>query len=184
MTNQINSEIPSYGMHPVIEEAYNQVHIKLNSSSKTRAYQNYDHKKYAKDALSRSTLSLAAFNFHYYFPTHFMKVCHTLHSERIIGFDKLATWLTHNPYITVIDVGCGDGAGSVAVIDTILRLRERGLVDPRSIQIFCVGVDPNPNGLLIFERMLEEVSKFSNNLNVQVDYSVVPASVSQASNEV
>jgi hypothetical protein len=168
-----------YIMHPRIELAYDHVHDWFDTNSNMKPYQNWD-RSCAGPALSRENPMSAAFNFHYYFATHHFKACHTLQSDGIIGFDRLAAWLRYNPYITIIDVGCGDGAGSIAVIDTVLRLREKQVLDPRPIQVYCIGIDPNPNGLSVYEKMITEVANTILELGVEVEYAVCPCRVSEA----
>ena len=135
------ARVPSrqiYGMHHLIEQAYNGVHDWLDSDPDMCRYRSLSEADASK-ALGRDTPVLAAFNFNYYFPTHYFKACHALQSDDIIGLDRLGAWLRYNPYLAIIDVGCGDGAGSVAGIETVLRLRECGQIDPRPVQMFCLA---------------------------------------------
>jgi hypothetical protein len=180
MTAQGIQGIVGYTMHPRIETAYRCVHDWFDANSNMTEYRSWTYEHDAKRALSRETPVAAAFNFHCFFATHYFKTCHALQSDSIIGFAKLAAWLRHNPYITIIDIGCGDGAGSVAVIDTIFRLREERQLDPRSIQVYCIGIDPNPNGLSVYEKMMEEVTKSASELDINVSYDVCPHRISEA----
>ena len=116
--------------------------------------------------------------FNLYFPTHFFKVFHSIQSDNIIGDDRLAAWLRYNPYLTVLDVGCGDGAGSVAIIAALLRLREEGKLDPQRIKVYCIGLDPNPRGLMIYKHMLEETSKLLIEKDIDVKIEPILSTIS------
>ena len=102
--------VTRYSMHRCIEVAYGRVHDWFNTDSEMKLYHSYNWDEHSQLVLARENPTQAAFNFHLYFPTHFFKVSHALQSDRIIGFAKLLDWLRYNPYITVVDVGCGDGA--------------------------------------------------------------------------
>lgn len=176
-----NTANPIYVMHPLIQGAYQRVHDWFDTQLEMRGYDKLTHKGDPARILKRENLKDSAFNFNYYFPTHFFKACHALQADQVIGLEKLASWLRYNPYLTVIDVGCGDGAGSVAVIDSLLKLREEDQLDARRIQVFCVAVDPNINGLYIYNKMLTEVSQSVVNLGINVNIAVVKSTVSEAS---
>ncbi len=173
-------QIPKYQMHPIIQEAYNQVLNWFNSTQEFNGYNNLSYQDDGKRVLERKNPVDAAFNFYLYFSTHYFKVLHSLHSDQIIGFDRLASWLRYNPFLTVIDVGCGDGAGTVATIASLLNLRSSGQLDARPIQINCLGIDPNPNGLLIYNRMLSEVIKASSKFGLEVKINPIRKKISDA----
>ncbi len=175
-------QIRSYTMHKSIEKAFQLVHDWFSSDPELCQYDQFDRSS-ASRVLRRENLLDAAYNFNYYFPTHYFKACHTLQSDGIIGFSKLGAWMRYNPYLTIIDVGCGDGAGTVAVIETLLHLREKGQIDPRPIQIYCVGIDPNLNGLSIYEKMMHEVAGIVSGSKIEVSFQVCPYLISQSSGQ-
>ena len=179
MTDITASNPIPYTMHPLIESAYQAVHNQFDQDAGWQGYRQWDEKDSSK-ALARKTPVAAAFNFHYYFPTHYFKARHALEFEDIVGLDKLAGWLRYNPYLTVVDIGCGDGAGSVAVIESVIRLREMKLIDPRAIQIHCIGVDHNPHGLAIYEAMMKETAKNGRTIDICVTYKVYPSTINEA----
>lgn len=176
-----NSTKPVYVMHPLIQGAYQRVHDWFETQPDMKGYKNFTYKSDAGRVLKRENLVDAAFNFNHYFPTHYFKACHSTQAEQAVGLEKLASWLRYNPYLTVIDVGCGDGAGSVAVIDALLKLRQEDQLDTRRIQVHCVAVDPNPNGLVIYKKMLNEVAQSVVNLGIDIVTDLVKSTVSEAS---
>ena len=105
-----NHQPRSYKMHPSVEKAFNLVHDWFRSDPELCKYDQFDRSDSSR-VLKRENLVDAAFNFNYYFPTHFFKACHTLQAEEIIGSGKLGAWMRYNPYLSIIDIGCGDGAG-------------------------------------------------------------------------
>lgn len=168
-----------YVMHPATETAYQVVHQQFDNDKDWQQYRFWNQSQ-SQEALQRKTPVAAAFNFHYYFPTHYFKARHALESERIIGQDKLVSWLRYNPYLTIVDIGCGDGAGSIAAIESVIRLREKKLIDHRTIQLHCIGIDPNPHGLAIYEAMVEETQKYGQSVNVSITYEVCPHTMNEA----
>lgn len=165
---------PSYIMHPRINEAYRRVHNWFDEHEEMRGYQRMTYKTHGSSVLARKNPVDAAFNFSLYFPTHYFKVRHALENEEVIGLDNLAAWLRFNPYLTVVDIGCGDGAGSVAVVETVLRLREAGAIDPRPIEIRCIGVDKSIDALEIYRMMLDHVYGVATNFDLNVKFLAVP----------
>ena len=170
-----------YEMHCAIEEAYSRVHDWFDEDPEMRGYHECNYNDHAQVALERENPCMAAFNFHLYFPTHFFKARHALEADDILGNQKLVTWLKYNPYITFLDMGCGDGAASVAFAETILRLREEGWLDPRSANLHCIGVDPNRQGLAIYETMMEAVAGAISKYDINLTFDICPQRVSEAS---
>jgi hypothetical protein len=136
---------------------------------------NYDSLGYSevKGKLEEATLLSAAAQFHTYFPTHFFKTAHTL--RQAITWPRLAGWLRHNPRLCVVDIGCGAGAGSAALVETLLRLQEEKQIES-SVQICCIGVDPNENALALYATFLSNLRRSIENrpssphLDISLDY--------------
>lgn len=169
----------SYAMHPLVESAYQAVHSQFDQDAEWQGYRQWDGTR-SSEALARGSPLAAAFNFHYFFSTHYFKARHALETQDVVGLDRLAGWLRYNPYLTVVDIGCGDGAGSIALIESVIRLREQKLIDPRAIQIHCIGVDRNPHGLAIYEVMMDETGKRGRARDICVTYEVCPRSINEA----
>lgn len=185
MNNVAPEELSSYRMHPLIEAAYNDVHDQFDRNPDTQGYKSlkwFKGSKYQLCALDPESYQgeeelCSAFYFHCMFPTHHFKVCHTLKSQKFIGLDNLAAWLRYNPFLLVLDVACGDGAGSIAVVDSVLRLREQLKIDPRPINIACLGIDKNEYRLEIYEAMLDATAKRVETEGINLTYRVFPHSL-------
>src|SRR5687768_12674173 len=108
----VNTIESIYVMHRIIQGAYQRVHNWFETENEMQGYKDFSYPADTKRVLDRQNPKDAAFNFNYYFPTHYFKACHAIQSEQVIGLEKLASWLRYNPYLTVVDMGCGDGAGS------------------------------------------------------------------------
>lgn len=179
-----NSTNPVYIMHPLIQGAYQRVHDWFETQPEMKGYKALSYNADSQRALQREDFTYAAFNFHLYFSTHYFKAYHAMQSDKVVGTERLAAWLRHNPYLTIVDVGCGDGAGSTAFIASLLKLREDGNLDSRRIQVCCIGVDPNPNGLVVYKQMLTEVSNSVKDFGIDVRFQLVPYKISEAAGRV
>lgn len=149
----MNSAAETYRtFHQHVQAAYSSVYAWLDSEGATR------YKTIEWEGITRSlygtTLQDCANVYHGIFHAHYFKVLHTL--EAVVGFDRLLGWLRHNPYICVVDIGCGAGAGSAAFIGSILRLLDEGLLT-HPIEVLCVGVDPNICALGLYNRLLSDL---------------------------
>lgn len=122
----------TYQFHRHLQVAYSSVYTWLE----TQRILNYRTIDFAgiKRSLYGDTLEDCANVYHGFFPAHHFKVLHTL--ETVVGYDRILGWLRHNPHICIVDIGCGAGAGSSAVIGTILRLRDEGLLT-QPMEVLC-----------------------------------------------
>ena len=139
-------QIPLYTMPPEMDSAYSRVHAWLRKSRRHTEYRTCMWKDDGAKAVAKASPKHAAFYFDSLFPTHFFKAYHVLRSEESGVGGQLLQWLRFNPNLAVLDLGCGDGAGSCAVIATVLDFRLRELLDPRPLQIHIVAVDVDSFG--------------------------------------
>ena len=100
-------------LHPVIQSAYSGVHSWLERRDDTSGYMKIDERKISK-RLSREDMKHIAAQFSVLFPAHHFKCLDLL--QNIIELEMLLDWLRRNPFITLIDVGCGAGAATAALI--------------------------------------------------------------------
>jgi hypothetical protein len=148
-----------YNFHPVTQEAYSSVHLWLQTDTQAKSgSKGYAQIKYSDESikkyLNEDSLLSSAFQYYTYFPTHFFKVKHTL--EEIITLDKLRQWIRFNSHICVIDIGCGAGAATVAVLDTLLLLNDQVKLE-HNVKVFCIGSDPSTFATVLYERMLNRM---------------------------
>ncbi len=107
--------------------------------------------------------------FHEFFPTHFFKVACCL--EELISLSTLNSWIQNSGKLCVLDVGCGSGVASCALIDAIARVIEKHEIR-HVVQIHFIGVDPTRAALEIYRGVIHRVSnsdKIPNNLKVSFE---------------
>lgn len=151
----MNQTLPSYAFHPIIQRGYTRLHRWLEAECREAAgYKSLDYRTSIGQILEESSVQSSAFQFYALFPTHFFKVRHTL--EQVIGIDTFCGWLNFNPYLCVVDIGCGAGAASAAVLEAVISLQQQGrLVNPASL--LFLGVDPNVYSLILYGRLLKNL---------------------------
>jgi len=142
--------------HPLIADAYTAVHQWLDTVDKANGYKSIDPRKKWTKILKGKELKDLAFQYYYLFPTHYFKAAHVL--ENVVSEDRLISWLRHKQRICVLDIGCGAGAGTAAVIEAALILKEKGKIS-HDINIFAVGVDPNKFSVLLYKQFMTELKK-------------------------
>jgi SAM-dependent methyltransferase len=149
----LDSQESNYRFHKAIQDAYVATNAWLSGMRDISGYKvlKYDE---VTSMLREKTLLSAATQFHTFFPAHFFKVACTL--EQVITGPRLVEWLGHNPRVCLVDVGCGAGAASAAFVDIILRLQEAGRIK-NSIQVCCIGIDPNPYAIALYATFLKEL---------------------------
>jgi SAM-dependent methyltransferase len=59
-------------------------------------------------------------------------------------------WIEQNKNICILDIGCGGGTGSIAFLETLIRLKEEGSLR-QSLNVYCLGIDINENELFSLE---------------------------------
>ena len=94
--------------------------------------------------------------FHEFFPTHYFKVASSL--KEIITFEELYSWIAVSGKLCALDVGCGTGIASCALIDTIADI----ITDydiKQAVHVHIVGVDPNKAALEVYRALLHRISK-------------------------
>ena len=156
---------------PVIQRAYSAVHRWLETRGDAAGYM----ENYGNCRKTDSMKDIAA-QFARYFPTHYFKTI--IVWEETTSTETLATWLDESPYITIIDMGCGGGAASAALISKLLQLRCVGAI-PEDLHVSCIGVDPCANALGIYYQLLSRIKK-SNSTSFLHDIKIVDRPVSES----
>ncbi|MGD1943717.1 MAG: reverse transcriptase domain-containing protein [Leptolyngbyaceae cyanobacterium] len=162
----MNETQPKYRcFHPSVAKAYTAVHQWLDTIEQAKGYKSIDPRGKWQKILRNEDLKNSAFQYYNLFPTHYFKAAHIL--ENIINEDRLASWLRHNQKFCILDIGCGAGAGTAAVIEAILILKEKGKIS-NDINILAIGVDPNKFSILLYKKLIEELrSSILGSLNIE-----------------
>lgn len=160
--------------HPYIADAYSAVHQWLETKEQAKGYKTLTSYKQCQG----ETLKSAAAQYYLYFPAHYFKAIHTL--DTVITPTKLLTWLDHNPHLCFVDIGCGAGAGSLAFVETILRLREQECFT-HPVDIFCLGIDRNQYTFSIYNQLITQVKQHLSLLNINLEHKGIPKGVQEAS---
>ncbi len=146
---------PTYRcFHPSIAEAYTAVHQWLDTIDKAQGYKTIDPRGKWQKILQSEDLKCSAFQYYNLFPAHYFKAAHIL--ENIVNENRLISWLRHKQKFCILDIGCGAGAGTAAVIESVLILREQGKIS-NEINILAIGVDPNKFSILLYKKLMEEL---------------------------
>ncbi len=146
---------PTYRcFHPSIAEAYTAVHQWLDTIEKAQGYKSIDPRGKWQKILKSEDLKNSAFQYYNLFPAHYFKAAHVL--ENIVNEDRLISWLRHKQKFCILDIGCGAGAGTAAVIESVLILKEQGKIS-NEINILAIGVDPNKFSILLYKRLMEKL---------------------------
>lgn len=146
---------PVYQLHKSIGDAYIATNMWLSNLPEANGYKTLTYPQVIHLLkLGEHTLLNAAAQYHTFFPAHYFKVICTL--DKVVTPARLIDWLSHNPRICIVDIGCGAGAGSAAFVETVLRLQETDqLLNP--VQIYCIGIDPNTYAVALYQRFLLEI---------------------------
>ena len=159
-------------IHPVIQEAYSGVHRWLETRDDTAEYM----ESYGSCRKTNSMKDIAA-QFARYFPTHHFKTIIALNET--IQQETLCDWLEQTPFITMIDMGCGGGAASSALIAVLLNLQDsHGL--PHNLKMSCIGVDPAANALGIYYQLLNGIKEEAGTSQLSIKIRVVDRPVSES----
>ncbi len=159
-------------LHPVVQEAYSEVHSWLEKRDDTTGYMsNY------RPNLKSMRMKDIANQFALYFPTHHFKCRYAL--ENIISCNTFLGGLQQNTSIVLIDIGCGAGAASAALISIFLKLADKGRL-PEQLQLACIGVDPAENVLGIYYQLLSQIQQQITSSPVNLEIRIIDKPVSES----
>ncbi len=95
-----------------------------------------------------------------------------LHTRKVqCALETLSDDFFEGESIVVVDIGCGGGAASVAIVDKILRLRSSSKMSPFDIHLF--GCDPNKHTLRVYDYLIQKLSKKIKLQGIHFDYRIV-----------
>ncbi|WP_375448820.1 reverse transcriptase domain-containing protein [uncultured Nostoc sp.] len=173
----MNNATPQHrSLHPLVEDAYSAVHQWLENVSYANGYRSIDPRGKWQKILQAEDLKHIAFQYYYLFPSHYAKAAHIL--ENVVGQDRLLSWLKHRQRICILDIGCGAGAGTAAVIEAALILKEKGEIS-NDINIFAIGVDPNKFSVLLYKKLLEKLQTAAIS-SINLDFTCVKGGFPEA----
>ena len=157
---------PTYRcFHPLIAEVYTAVHHWLDTVEQAKGYKTMDPRGKWKEILQGKDIKNVAFQYYYLFPTHYFKATHIL--ENVVDEDRLLNWIKHKQRLCILDIGCGAGAATAAVIEAVLILKEQGRIS-NEISIYAIGVDPNGFSLILYKQLMKNLqSSLSNELKIE-----------------
>jgi len=112
--------------------------------------------------LDDESIQSVAAQFYRLFPAHFYKAYYSLLcNERDRYFHGNGTCILHWPAVTMVDIGCGSGAVSAALLSMILRFQKfliRSGHSIAAIDVKLIGMDPNQNALSVYRTIIERFS--------------------------
>lgn len=158
-------------IHPLIESAYSAVHQWLATRQEAEGYKELDYSKDLEQTLENTDLKSTAFQYYTLFPRYFFESVHVL--DNVINSTRLPSVLKYNPRICILDIGCAMGAASAALIERIVNLKQSESIS-QTIEIFCLGIDPNIFGLVLYKELMQEISNNVSYLNINIDFKHIP----------
>ncbi|MBW4598511.1 MAG: RNA-directed DNA polymerase [Calothrix sp. FI2-JRJ7] len=158
-------------MHSLIESAYSAVHQWLATKPETEGYKELDYSKDLEETLEKADLKSMAFQYYTLFPRYFFESVHVL--DKVINSTRLPNVLKYNPRICILDVGCAMGAASAALIEKIVNLKQSESIS-QTIEIFCLGIDLNICGLVLYKELMQQIKNNVSHLNINVEFQYIP----------
>lgn len=114
--------------------------------------------------------------FRCFFPTHYFKFLHSLMITEVENIENNSTNILTWQSVTFIDIGCGAGAGSLALLTLIIEY-QKFLVEQNKaispISIYLIGLDPSENMLLLYKKILEDLKDKFNNYLIDIKYDTL-----------
>ena len=104
-------------------------------------------------------------------PRHAMKAYQTLLGIEYESITKNESGILDQPYILLVDVGCGGGTASVAIISLIVNFQKYRInsgLPMFPVIINCFGIDINDNALEIYGVFLKECAAKTEKLMVDI----------------
>ncbi|MDX2043617.1 MAG: hypothetical protein SF097_20545 [Acidobacteriota bacterium] len=162
---------------PEIEKSYSELHTWLSSLPDLPTYRKKSIEGKIEKLLLDPSMHSAAAQYYVRFPGHFFKVVHTFND--VIGAAVLSDWLNQSPRICVVDVGCGAGSATAALINCILKLQRMGtLTQPMEISFF--GVDVNEYAIALYDKMIRSIKSRIESPKLLLDHKLIPFGDSEA----
>ena len=154
-----------YQFPDYVQSVYEDIHIWLDGRSDATGFRSALTNKDAQDIRGVGKL------FHIYFPTHYFKVASSL--REVITYDVLKKWIEDSGRICVVDVGCGTGVASCALIEAVAyTIAEYDI--RHSVHVHLIGIDPTKAALEIYRAVLHRI-KNSDTIpqNLKITFEIV-----------
>lgn len=127
--------------------------------------------------LDDESIESVAYQLFKYFPSHYFKAYYSLlETEKGRHKNSANTNFINWPKSTLVDIGCGTGAVSVAYLSTLLQFQKFLLELNKSIspvEVFVIGMDTNEKALSIYEEMLGRLSKVVRPYLIRVKFTTI-----------
>ena len=153
---------------PALRQAY----IKILSDFKNNPETSHFETVLTQDGFEDPTSVGVAHRMYWWFPTHFFKFQDALFRWEENCTQKDQLFLLNRHQITFVDLGCGAGAASAAVLSVIEQYQDHlenlsQRVDP--IKVNFIGVDPFQSELNSYKQLLEEYASGLKGNKITVD---------------
>jgi len=120
-------------------------------------------------------------------PSHTLKMYDVfLNMEANAELNSLSFALD-KPCLYLIDVGCGGGSGSIALLSLVLNFQKFRLeqgIPIYPIKIYFLGIDPNQFVLNIFSCFLKEIASRVTEMLIEIEYMVIDGKLSTETNTI
>lgn len=137
----------------------------------------YPQIRHTKYTLDDESIESVASQFFKFFPTHYFKAYYSLlQSEQITYVNNKNTNFIGWPGSTLVDIGCGTGAVSIAYLSILLRYQQFLTECNKSISpvdVCLIGVDTNENMLAVYQEIVERISKILVPYLIRVQFKTV-----------
>ncbi len=159
-----------------IQTAYREVHSWLSEFPEAYGYESL----YPPNIKSEALKDIAA-QFGCYFPAHYFKTLYAF--SEIMGRETLRDWLQLSTTLVIVDLGCGGGAATAAIIAQLINLQDASELNP-NMNIVCIGVDPIPSALGIYYRMINSLKQRLYARSIGLEMRLIYKSIAESRTEV
>jgi SAM-dependent methyltransferase len=159
------------GFTDALQCAYSQVVERLRGQ-----FANLDDQQYSLDDDAEGSV---AAQFYRLFPAHCLKCLDALaRSEAEIARSGGTAGILGWPTVTLVDIGCGTGAATAAVLSLIQAYQEFVLATGRPlrrVEVQAIGLDPSENMLQVYAALVQRYSQAIEDLMIDVSIETVAA---------
>jgi hypothetical protein len=163
-----------------------------NAFSKTRKALKRKHPKQNIDRLptdlNNITNSLdTAREFTSLLPAHTLKVYAQLLKCEDVTINKNGFFVLDKPQIYMVDVGCGAGSASIALLMFLSNYQKFRIINKLPIypvSVYLLGIDPNSHAINIYDRFISKASEEISKLLINIVHGEIHGKLSENSNDV
>jgi len=163
---------PVRAFPPCLRQTYAELMHSHRTNPATQGYEQVE----TKTGLKNQSPKGVAHRMYWWFPTHFFKFHDTLvRSEQRCG--KLGqAFLLERPKVVFVDLGCGAGAASAAVLAMLEQYQaycETHKVPVTPVQVCLIGLDPVAAELDMYHQLVGDYSSRLARLHISVDIQTI-----------